>query len=574
MRLLLCFVIFYQFCSAQNNVSKDVYFQFLDYGFYRCDSLQLQDYCKALTYFKKGAVDSCYIVSQRLLIENKVSKNDKDVLYYLSGASVLEKGLNRKALNDFKQISKDFRFTHLLNFKYGLIYLELEEYNKTILIYEEWLKKNPEGKNIPELKAVYHNLAASYILKKDYKQAEKYFYKRFLFALKEKDTLSIVRVENELGNLFYVQRKNHIAALHFRKAYKLAKNYTNLELRQNTAKNMAVVEKNRKHYKESVHYYTEFVKWKDSVWNRDRISQLLEKDKKIALVTKDKEIAVQKQVALKQKVRVRLSTSILVIVLLFLGILFYLYKSKIKQNILINRQKEELEKLNTTKNYLLSVISHDLRSPVNTIKRNHNELNELLKTNQIKEALQLNEKSISVSKSTSQILNNILNWALQQNKQLLFIPELHPIGYLVDSILFDFLSIAEAKNITISTSLENPNTNVYIDKELFKIIFRNLIDNAIKYTPEGGEINITSTGNHNFCTLKISDTGIGMSKEMLDYINTYEMLTVEKIDRSKGLGLGLILSKTLILKNKGTFEIRNNANKGITITIQFPVKES
>ncbi|QMU65049.1 MAG: hypothetical protein GKR88_12635 [Flavobacteriaceae bacterium] len=253
----------------------------------------------------------------------------------------------------------------------------------------------------------------------------------------------------------------------------------------------------------------------------------MEKDKQIALAVKNKEVAVQKEISKKQKEWVRLFAMILIIILLFLTVLFYLYRIKIKQHALINIQKEQLENLNTTKNYLLSVISHDLRIFLIAIKGNHKKLSALLNTNRIEDASILNTKSTSISESTSQIVNNILNWALQQNNQLLFIPDVHPIGALTDTILYDFKPLAFLKNITLSAIYKNPNIQVYLDKELFKIAFRNLIDNAIKYAPENGKITIEVASDDKKCTLKIKDTGVGISQKILNTIHNYNALVVK-----------------------------------------------
>ncbi len=568
--LLLLFFLISNILFSQN---KDDYRRLIDFGIKTCKVLDQADYCKTINYFKNKKYDSCYLFSEKAITNKTLSPETKDVLFYMKSVSAVKLGLYQNALSSLNAISKKFPFYQLKNYRYGMVYLELEKYDSVISIYNKWLRNNPTNRNAQEVSVVYHNLASAYMLKKQFKKSEFYFKKVINEAQKINNTVNIINAKSDLANLYYEQYKDHLAIPLFKEVYELAKHDSSLELKQNTAKNMAVVEKNRKHYKESTSYYEEYIKWKDSLWNRDKISQLLEKDKQIALVKKDKEIAIQKETTLKQKERIQLFIIILIIALLFLGVLFYLYRFKIKQNTLIQAQKEQLEHLNTTKNYLLSVISHDLRTPVNTIKANHKKLSVLLNSNLNQDAITLNKKSEAISESTSGILNNILNWALQQNNQLLFIPENHFINLLIVSILEDFRSIAQAKNISISTVFEDSDSLVFLDKELFKIAFRNLIDNAIKYTPEGGSIKVKTAFTDTMCILTIADTGQGMSQDVLNNINNYNILTVEKIDRSKGLGLGLILSKTLLIKNKGTFEIENNLNKGITITIELPIKE-
>jgi signal transduction histidine kinase len=526
---------------------------------------------KAHIYFFKEENDSAYFYSNQSY--NEIKEPVKvNYLDFISGVSAFYKGFYNIAKNKLENIPNDFKYQYLVDYNFGNIALNTKQYREALIFFTSTLNSN-KVQSKKRLKRIYHNIGVCHLHLKDYFSSEKFLLKELEISQNEKDTLSIIYSKLDLGNLNYEQYKDEIAIPYFKESYQLATLYTDIKAKQTTANNLAIVEKNRKRYKESTNYYTEYVKWKDSIWNRDKISQLLEKDKQIALVAKDKEIAAQKAIAIKQEERAQLFVIILSIILLFLALLFYLYRVKIKQHTIINSQKKQLESLNTTKNYLLSVISHDLRTPIHTIKANHKKISILLKDNLCEDAITLHKKNTSISEGASQLLNNILNWALQQSNQLLFIPETHFLNLLIDSILIDFRPIGLVKNILILTIFEDSESQVFLDKELFKIGFRNLIDNAIKYTPESGTIEIKTTFNDTMCILTITDTGKGMSQDILNIVNDYNTLTTEKMDRSKGLGLGLVLSKTLIIKNKGTFKIKNNPNKGIMITIKLPVKK-
>ena len=533
---------------------------------------KFKDFHKAHMYFFSRHVDSSFFYSSQAY--NKISETSEALPYlnYMYGVNAIDKKFFSLADKKLKQIPGDFEYQYLVHYNRGNIALNRKHYNKALTYYTLSLNSNKVQSN-DRLKRIYHNIGVCHLHLKNYDASEKFLLKELNISQKEKDTLSTIYSKLDLANLFYEQYKDDIAIKYFKEAYELAALFSDIRAKQITSENLAIVEKNRKHYEESTFYYAEYVKWKDSIWNRDKISQLLEKDKEIALLTKNKEIAIQKEIALKQKERIQLFVMLLFIIMLFLGVLFYLYRIKIKQNTVIKAQKEQLEHLNATKNYLLSIISHDLRTPIHTLKTNIKKLTDLLNNDLIQEAIQLNYKNVGISESTSGILNNILNWALQQNDQLLFIPETHFINLLILPILKDFESIAEAKNIRITTRFEDSENPVILDKELFKIAIRNLIDNAIKYTPGGGSIEVKTSFKAAGCELTLKDSGQGMPPDILNMINNYDILTIEKIDRSKGLGLGLVLSKTLILKNKGTFEIKNNTNKGITITMKLPIKD-
>ncbi|GAA3630645.1 tetratricopeptide repeat-containing sensor histidine kinase [Flavivirga jejuensis] len=527
---------------------------------------------KAHTFFFEKKKDSAFLYSSQALNDFIEESEITDYLNYIHGVNAYEKKFFSIAQKKLKTISSTFPYKYLVDYNLANIALNNNKYEEALHHYNVVINYN-KIQSSHTLKRMYHNVGICYLHLKKYPESEKFLLKELSIAQNTKDTLSAIYAKLDLGNLYYQQYKDNKAISYFNKAYTLAKLFSNIEAKQATAKNMAVVEKNRKHYKKSVDYYIEYGKWRDSLWNRDKISELLEKDKQITVAVKDKEIFIQKEIAKKQKGRVQLFAISFIIVFLFLATLLFLYRIKIKQHKLINTQKQQLEKLNTTKNYLLSVISHDLRTSVNLLKNNHKNLSELLNINDTEAAILLNNENTSISESTSQVLDNILNWALQQNDQLLFMPEAHPIEILIDAILFDFKPLAITKNIELVTIHKNSDALVLLDKELFKIAFRNLIDNAIKYTQKGGKISIETSILDKEFILKIKDTGVGMSPTILDVINNYEALTVEKIEKSKGLGIGLQLSKTLITKNNGTFKIVNNPDVGITVFLKFPIQE-
>ncbi|WP_431197053.1 sensor histidine kinase [Tenacibaculum mesophilum] len=374
----------------------------------------------------------------------------------------------------------------------------------------------------------------------------------------------------DLANVYYHQYLDDDAIPLFKEAYDLAKVFSDVELKQHTAKNMAVIEKNRKNYQKSVEYYIEYGRWKDSIWNRDKIWELTEKDKQLAVAQKQQEIALQeeelKRQAVVQKSLVIGASGLLV----FLGFLGYFYRELKSKNRFITQQKEELNVANKTKDYLFSVVSHDLRSPINTIKRQHEKLKRQLKNKEYDVVSETTNNAIALTESTSHLLNNVLHWSLEQNNQLSFKAEEYPLKPLVEQAVYNFEEIAEAKNIALTTMLE-ATILVKADKESLKIVLRNLLDNALKYTGENGKIEVkTYNDSKEFSTIEVKDTGFGISEEKLAKIKRLEDLSIDKINRSEGVGLGMLLCQTLIKKNNGKLLIDSELEVGTTIRILLP----
>ena len=516
-----------------------------------------------LFYFKQQT-DSAYVYSSRASHLYKEA-NLNDYLNFIYGVSAYKQGFHSIAKNKLEKINTTFPFRYLVYYNLGGVALESNKFEEALVYYEKALKDKKIRSNT-KLKIIYHNIGICYLHLKEFKKSEEFLKKEIDIAQIDKDTLGLLYAKLDLGNVYYEQHKDKQAISLFEEAYNLSLTHSSLTAQQITTQNLAIVEKNRNNYKKSLEYLEQNLVLKDFVWNKDKISLLLEKDKLQVVALKEKEVQIQK----KQRNWFLLGSIVCSSLAL---LLLYFYNIKTRQNKTITTQKKELEKLNNTKNYLLSVISHDLRSPLNSINYNNELLNNLLNQNNIQKALKLNSENISMSKNTSHLLDNILNWALEQNDQLLFLPDSHAISILIESVLFDYKPLASIKNIELNTHYQDANTQVFLDKELFKITFRNLIDNSIKFTPEGGKITVETSSLNKECIIEIKDTGTGMPLDILKTINNYETLTIEKIDRAKGLGLGLLLSKVLIRKNNGSFKIKNNHDMGIIITLGVPIKD-
>ncbi|MBG6131218.1 signal transduction histidine kinase [Aquimarina sp. EL_43] len=566
--IIWCVLLGYTFMHGQSQKTSQLnsFYNHLD-SFCK-EKVVTTDFCNAVEFYRNHKLDSCYIYAGKALEITK-HQEQRDILHYIQGVSALDKNLYTKSLQNMGSISENFKFSGLKNHKLGRVYLGLEDYDQSIQYYKKWLNQDEETKDELLLKTAYHNLGISYLHKKEYANTKDYFSKE-LALIKEKDTFFVIVTKMELANAYYSQYRDEEAIALFKECYQLAASFHDIVLKQNTAKNMAVVEKNRKRYQESVTYYIEYGKWKDSIWNRDKIWELTEKDKQLAIAQKEQEIRLQDEKIKRQKTQrngLIIGSSLL---LLFIGVLGYFYKLLIGKKKLITEQKEQLDIANTTKDYLFSVVSHDLRSPVNALKRQHEKLLDHIAEKDLLGIKKTTNTAITLTESTSHLLNNVLHWSLEQSEQLFFEPQTYPLKPILEHVINDYEYLATTKNIVLNTSLD-ASILVTVDKESLKIVLRNILDNAIKYTKNEGKITITS-GDHtaNECFIEIKDTGAGIPPEILAKINSLHDITTDKIDRSKGVGLGLLLCHTLIKKNNGQILFDSEPSKGTSIKIVLP----
>ncbi|CAL2063533.1 tetratricopeptide repeat-containing sensor histidine kinase [Tenacibaculum sp. 190524A05c] len=567
-KVLLLLVLFNSIIiriNSQKNVNKnqiDIFFSDLELMY---QNNKNKEFFKLINFYKTKNYDSCYVLSNKLLINSDI---DKDYLYYINGVSLTHKNIFKKALDNFFKIRDESKLNGLKKLKLGSTYLNLKEYNKSVESYLLWEKQNKYTSDDYKRRA-YHNIGLCYIHLKDYEKAKKYF-TRELTLIKKTDTSSMIRAKMDLANVYYNQYLDNDAIPLFSESYELAKSFSDVELKQNSALNMAVVERNRKGYKQSVQYYREYIKWKDSIWNRDRIIELADKDKEIVVAQKDSEIAIQEEKLKTQKVVQKGLIFGASGLLVFLGFLAFFYKKLQKKNSLITQQKEDLAIANKTKNYLFSVVSHDLRSPMNTIKHQHLQLKKHIESNNLEGIKEANNSAITVTESTSHLLNNVLHWSLEQNNQMVFEQKEYPFKPIVEHVLYDYENLIEANDVEIETNYTK-NSLIKADRESLKIVLRNLLDNSVKYMNGQGKITIEmGVDSGNYAYVSIQDTGIGISAERLAKINSLKDVSIDKINRSEGVGLGLILCQTLVKKNKGILSFDSEEGKGTKVTIQLP----
>ncbi|AUC15051.1 hypothetical protein BTO06_07835 [Tenacibaculum sp. SZ-18] len=495
-----------------------------------CNESKTESLYKALTFYKNNQFDSCYVYSSVALSESK-SIEERNFVNYIKGVSAFQKDLLKQAKTNFAKIdSSDNIINNLKNLKLGQVCLSLKQYNEALSYYTKW-EAESGNTNREFKKNAFHNIGLCFIHKKNYEKAEEYFEKE-LSLIKKNDTSSLIRTKMDLANIYYNEYLDDDAIPLFKEAYDLAQMFSDVELKKFTTQNMAVIERNRKGYKESVNYYIEYVQLKDSIWNRDKIIDLANRDKEILFTQKENEIKIQEEKIEAHKVVQKGLIFGASGLLVFLGFWAFYYNKLKEKNSLITKQKEDLSFADKTKNYLLAEVSHDLRSPMNTIKHQHLQLKKYIDDNNLEGIKEANNSAITVTESTSHLLNNLLHWSLEQNNQMVFDQKEYPFKPIVEHVLYDYENLIEANDVKIKTNYIK-NSLIKVDRESLKIVLRNLLDNSVKYMNGEGEISIEmGVDSENYAYVSIQDTGIGITAERLAKINRLKDVSIDKINRS------------------------------------------
>jgi PAS domain S-box-containing protein len=237
------------------------------------------------------------------------------------------------------------------------------------------------------------------------------------------------------------------------------------------------------------------------------------------------------------------------------------------------RQKEELNELNITKDKFFSILAHDLKNPFTNLYsmgdlliKNYDMLEE-------EEKLEALKKMHEASEFIYALLENLLTWSRSQRDKIEYNPSSFNLSNLVDINVNLNKIPAETKGIKIINEL-NEELFAYGDREMIATVIRNLLNNAVKFSNSGKSVRIYAGKMDSFYRLTVEDEGIGMSQEDL---NKLFKLDVKFKSRGtageKGTGLGLVICKEFVEKNRGKIWCESEINKGTAFHFTVPVNE-
>ena len=353
-------------------------------------------------------------------------------------------------------------------------------------------------------------------------------------------------------------------------------------------------------YQQALFHHQQYKIYEDSVFNMD--TERLTADLLIAYGLERSAFEAQRnqrENELQREKEVdRLIRNGVIVLLLIMAVAFYItlrsYKIQRKARLLVTTQKNELERLyletnlqkeeieniakdleevNRTKDKLFGIVGHDLRSPINSL----NSLMQYTMDESLsqEEFLKISYKLKNEVEHVHFTLINLLHWAQSQMRGINTYPDLLNVKELVEENIELYQPISTGKNINIEDNVTS-ETFSWADREQINLVIRNLLNNALKFTPKGGAIQINSKLNkNNLWEISLHDNGIGMSPEIID--NLFKPnFQIKRYGTSgeKGTGLGLILVKDFLERNNGSIWVASEINKGSTFTFTLPMAES
>ncbi|HAH36543.1 MAG TPA: hypothetical protein DEQ87_06475 [Algoriphagus sp.] len=539
-------------------------------------------------------------------------------LHYVRG-NYAESMRNFSKANDIFNRNPDKKeLTYALNGR-GLIYLSQHDYARAIEIWERCIRLNREladdyglgksyfNKSIAEMELKQYQKAneslttALNLLEKfkekplyamalnrfakinfelnDLTQAEE-FYTRVLSIKPEVTTWEKTFANTGLAEIYLV-RENPSKALQYGLiAEQLAEKAKAFWDKERATKVIAKAYENLGDYANALRYTKLNKAYSDSLYSENKNSEIsylqlqLTAADNLNLLT-EKEIAEQ-EAAFNSKLAI---TLIITLIVTIVGFLLYARLLKQKEEINtqleakqteIENQNQKLEAINEEKNKLFSILSHDLKSPINSVKQ----LLEIEEKGFLSESESQKVRKMLIRQvtETEQMLNELLRWSHAQLDGILT----NRVETQLSPMLRDQIAHLEyqtsSKNIHIAYSDLESAEKVLVDPHQISIIFQNCLHNAIKFSKPNSQIHIwLSDEEEIYQKLHIKDFGIGIDAEKLEEIKS-RLVRVKSTDgtqNEKGTGLGLQLVKQFMDKNQGIFEIKSEVGKGTEIILSF-----
>lgn len=238
---------------------------------------------------------------------------------------------------------------------------------------------------------------------------------------------------------------------------------------------------------------------------------------------------------------------------------------------IIMEQNEELRHTISNRDKMYSVIAHDLRSPMASIRMVLNLFVSTVSPEMIgQELYDLIDKANRESEETHSLLDNLLKWTKSQTGRLNVVYQDFEINDVVLGVVDIFVIIAETKHIRLNCNLGTENLKVHADTDMLNTVIRNFLSNAIKFSNENSTIDITVARSGNFARISVRDHGVGISEDRIASLFSSGKTTYGT-KNEEGSGLGLQLCKDFAVKNGGDVEVESVHGEGSTFSVLVPL---
>ncbi len=515
---------------------------------------------------------------------------------------------DKKALEFYNKALKQQKKTNLLRDfgivlnNIGHVHFRNNQLDSALNYFYKALEVNEEDNDERGASASKSNIGIVYRNMGEYEKGLKYHFDAYEIGKKYNDRYGMISTLRYIAEDYIHLNQIEKATNYALRSLIMAQDLGSLGEEKNTISLLAEIYEKREQYKKTTHYLKLESKLKDSLFsiekaqvlgrlqtayeleNKAQENQML----KIEKEANSQQIKMQRYLLYLSAAFLLIAFSLLVIILLSRRKIKHSNQELITKNQEINNQKhtiqekvkalddknKELKNINQIKDKLISVIAHDLKNPFNSIS-GYSELLltefESYSTSELKSFLSIIHDN---ALKGNMLLDNLLQWSRIQTSTIQFVPVEQKLYKLVYDELFFAQHKAKEKDVKLLTNIPE-NTEVFADSNMLKTVIRNLVSNALKFTPEQGQISISSERISNGVKICVKDTGSGIQPQIKEKLFTGEAgVTTPNKSGEKGTGLGLMLCKDFIDKHKGEIWFESEPNQGSSFYIILPDRPS
>jgi signal transduction histidine kinase len=546
----------------------------MDYNNIGNDYYELGEYDDAFFYFTQShRVAHAVQDSFRMLVAlHNVGRVFKELGQYDQAVS---------HLNLSMEMSEKHR--DLVGIAYGLdeigdVLMRKQKYDSALIVLQRALRlTRKENEQVLEPNVLI-KIAALHVKLNDFNNAKAYYDSAYTIHAKSKNRFGMAEVELGRGGVLTREQKYDEALRKIENSLMIAKSLDARVLEIKCYNELSGLWELKGDHKRALVYYKQYKQLEDTLFSQEMQGKLLRDQIRFETEARDTQSARKQAVledALKKQQFVR---NILVVVMALSGIvLITVYRSgqrRRKINMLLlqhqdemEKRSEELERLNQVKDKFFSIISHDLRSPINALAG----LLDLLDKGAVKpEEMHKHTQELKIRfNHTRTLLNNLLDWTLLQMDKLNLQAAKINLHRIVEENI-QLLTSVQGKNISIVNNVP-ANAIGFADSNTINLVIRNLMTNAIKFTNDGGQVTIAAEERGSEWLFSVRDNGVGIKPEILNILfDKTAPYTTRGTANEKGTGLGLILCKEFVEKNGGKIWAESQEDNGSTFWFTLP----
>jgi len=492
-----------------------------------------------------------------------------------------------RAVNDLSGISAAYN-------NIGQVMDAIRQPDSALYYYLESLKLKEEINDTRGIANTLNNLGMIYFGQGDIIKAEDYLRRAENSRREIGDRFGLASSQNNLGNLYFTMKKYDLAESYFLKSILLSEKENLLGMLQRNYAGLSRLYEETGKIEKALKFYKEYSTVKDSVFSNDLNKQLAtlkvqyetEKSRRELELLRQNNTIQYLELANNKKEKeqlmawialILLSGGVIILLLQFINkrrLNVELQKSNQQLELRVKERTRDLEEANLSKDRFFSIIAHDLKSPFNGLLGLTNILDEDFDVLSEKEK---KEFAGIIRESTSDIyklLENLLEWSVSQTGRLNLVKQPLNLPEMVSTILRASQSTFNKKQLQVSFKADNKHTAL-ADKEMIATVMRNLISNAVKFTPKGGKIEISVKdfyqNKRSEVLVSVTDNGIGIKPEHKnDLFNLNKKYRSQGTEKETGTGLGLVLCKDFVEKNNGQLIVVSKPGNGSTFSFTLP----